>query len=148
MAGAVVRLTWHDAINRLAAPGGPIAIDLLRRGNRVLTAARMACPVDTGVLRASLSMSDPIVQGDKMYVLVGSNAPHAVFVHEGTGIYGPKGQLIRPVTARVLRWPSINNSGAGNRRFRGGQTEAYTFAAYVRGMPGRPFLRQALDAAR
>lgn len=118
--------------------------DLRVRANRVLSAARRGTPVDTGRLRASLTVQflpGPVAR-------IGSAEKHAIMVHEGTGIYGPTGRPITPKNGTFLRWPATNNSGAGRRRYKGGRTEAYVYARSVKGMKGRPFLRDALEAAR
>lgn len=58
-----------------------------------------------------------------------SDVPYAAFQEEGTGIYGPSGQVIRPRRAKVLAWRS------------GGKM---VFAAWVRGSPAKHVLRDAL----
>jgi len=83
--------------------------------------------------------------------VIGTNLEYGLFVHEGTGIYGPRRAPIRPKRARWLRWPVKNNAyrlTGGNRRYQGGATARYAFAKKVKGVPPRPFLRQALRAAR
>lgn len=118
------------------------------RGNRVLNAARRNAPVDEGRLRASLTI-EYVNESNAIVARIGSNLDYALFVHEGTGIYGPKGTPIRPVSGQWLRWPMKNNSGGGaRRRYRNGRTAEYVFAREVKGMRGRPFLRDALNAAR
>lgn len=81
-----------------------------------------------------------------MIVRIGSNLPYAIWVHEGTGIYAGKG-YITPKRSTLLRWPNKNNSGSGSRRYSGGATGKYVFAKRVKGVRGRPFLRDALPAA-
>jgi hypothetical protein len=121
-------------------------MDLHQRGNRVLNRARQLVPVDTGTLRASLTM-EHITVGGAPAVRIGSSLPYAIYRHEGTGIYGPKGAPIRPKSGKYLRWPATNNSGAGRRRYSGGATAAYVFARQVKGTPGVAFLLDALPAA-
>lgn len=122
--------------------------DLRKRGNRVLNRARQLAPVDQGTLRASLHMETiQFVGGDSLAVRIGSNLAYAVYVHEGTGVYG-KGSPITPKSGRFLVWPMKNNSGRGNRRYKAGKTQTHVFAKSVRGMPGRPFLLNAIPAAR
>lgn len=122
--------------------------DLRVRANRVLNEARRRAPVDTGRLRGSLSMVFSVGPHGEPVARIGSNLPYAIYVHEGTGIYGPKHSLIYPVKGKFMRWPAVNNSGTGNRRYKGGKTQLYIFAKSTKGMPGRPFLLQALDAAK
>lgn len=122
--------------------------DLRVRANRVLNEARRRAPVDTGRLRGSLAVTFSAGPRGEPVARIGSNLPYAIYVHEGTGVYGPKHSLIYPVKGRFMRWPAINNSGSGNRRYSGGRTQMFIFAKSTRGMPGRPFLLQALDAAK
>jgi hypothetical protein len=122
--------------------------DLRERANRVLNAARRNAPVDEGRLRASIAVTFTKGPAGEPVARIGSNLPYALFVHEGTGIYGPNARPIRPVNGRFMRWPIKNNSGSGNRRYSGGATAGYAYAREVRGVPPRPFLRDALDAAR
>jgi len=58
-----------------------------------------------------------------------ATASYAEFVHEGTGIYGPKKRPIVPIRAKALHW---------------GGTPG-VFAKSVKGMRARPFLRKAID---
>ncbi len=120
--------------------------DLRLRANRVLNAARRNAPVDEGRLRSSLAVTYSKGPAGQPIARIGSNLDYALYVHEGTGVYGPKGTPIRAKAGQFMRWPVKNNSGQGRRRYAGGSTAAY--AREVRGVPPRPFLRDALDAAR
>lgn len=123
------------AINRLLrSPGGAVAKDALRRGYRVEAAAKRLCPVDQGRLRSSIS-TELRTGPTGLFVQVGTDVEYAMFVHEGTGIYGPRGAVIRPKRGRYLVFTPKG----------GGET---VFARSVRGAPGVPFLRNALPAAR
>lgn len=108
--------------------------ELVRRANRVKNRAQQLAPVDKGVLRSSIGVE---YRGDGrgMVARVGSSVDYALYVHEGTGLYG-RGGLIRPVRAKVLAW---RGRGPGSR---GGMV----FRAFSRGSRGRPFLRDALSA--
>jgi len=61
---------------------------------------------------------------------------------EGTGIYGPRKQVIRPKRARVLAWPTGSGGGpriarrSASKRAQGGKPTGYAFARFVRGAPG------------
>jgi HK97 gp10 family phage protein len=92
--------------------------------------ARRLAPKRTGELQRSIN-GTTVRRGKKIVGRVEATAPHARFVHEGTGLYGPKKQLIFPKRARVLSWVDP----ASNQR---------VFARYVRGMRPRPFLKDAL----
>lgn len=144
---STVRLDPQALARLLSSQDGPVWADIQRRGNRVLNEAVRRCPVDEGRLKNSLTMEMRRVSGVPVAV-VGTNLEYGLYVHEGTGIYGTKNpRPIRPVRARVLRWPVKNNSGSGRRRYRGGKTARYAYAKQVKGMPGRPFLRDSLPAA-
>lgn len=155
---SVVRYDSAALNDLLRSPRGPVAGDLLRRGRAVESRAKVLAPVDRGRLRSSITHELVTVRGD-LVVRVGSNVAYARFVHEGTGIYGPKGQPIRPVRARVLSWPSrpttsrrrtrtgrivTTRAQAGKR----GRPEDRAFAMQVRGSPPRRYLANALPAAR
>lgn len=126
----------------LRSPNGAVARDILRRTLRVESAAKRNLGggggsgpkrVNTGRLRASIT-HQLLVVGDKPVGRVGTNVKYARYVHDGTGVYGPRHTPIRPKRAKVLRWTS-----------RGGQV---VFAARSRGMQPNHFLRNALRAAR
>ena len=59
-------------------------------------------PVRTGNLVDSIS-SNVSMDGTKGQVNVG--AEYGLFVHRGTGLFGPFKQLIRPTTKKALFWP-------------------------------------------
>lgn len=131
----------------LSGPSGPVWRDIHRRGNAVLNRARVLCPVDEGRLRASLSL-EMRREGDEAVARVGTNLEYGLYVHEGTGIHGPRKTPIRPVRARLLRWPAKNNTGRGRRRYRGGATARYVYAKQSKGSPPRRYLADALSSAR
>lgn len=136
----------------LHSPRGPVAADLLRRGRRVESKAKVLCPVDQGRLRSSIT-HELVTSGDDLIVRIGTNVSYARFVHDGTGIYGPTRQPIRPKRARVLAWPvrgttSVRRSRSGRMvRSRAQVRTGTAFARQVAGSPGRPFLRNALPEA-
>lgn len=129
---AKVILNQQELKALLTSPGGGVAQDILRRSRRVENRAKQLCPVNTGRLRASVThelRTDAGVPVGR----IGTNVKYAMYVHEGTGLFGPKKKLIRPKTARALRW-----------RTRGGSV---VYARFSRGSKPRPFLREALTAA-
>jgi len=146
MASVTIKLDDKAILNQLTGPNGAISRDLLRRGNRVLNAARRNCPVDEGRLRASLS-TEVLGSGQNLAVRIGSNLKYAVYVHEGTGIYAGRG-YITPKNGKFLAWPNKGGTRSGGRRYSGGSTESYVFAKRVKGVKARPFLKDALPAAR
>ena len=124
---------------------GPVAKDILMRSNKVRNKALRLAPVDQGRLRQSITV-EVRAEGGTIVGRVGTNVKYAMWVHEGTGIYAGRG-YITPKNAKVLRWPVKNQSGQGRRRYKAGKTANYAYAKRVKGMKGRPFLRDALDAA-
>lgn len=146
---AEVRIDSAALRELLAGPTGPVWDDIRRRGNRVLMQAKANAPYSEGILKRSIIMEMVIDRGVPV-ARVGSNLKYAIYVHEGTGLYGPRKRYIRPVQAKVLKWPGINNAykqTGGNRRYKAGKTANYTYSMKSRGFPGRPFLRDALSAA-
>lgn len=144
MASVEIRFNAKAIQDQLTGPNGAVTRDLMRRGQRVVNAARRLAPVDEGRLRASIAM-EVRGSGPSMVVRVGSNLKYAIWVHEGTGIYAGRGYIFPK--GKYLRWPAKNNSGAGNRRYSGGKTSGYVFAKKVKGVKPRPFLKDALSEA-
>lgn len=140
----------REAIHRLlTSPQGGVAKDMFRRGLRVETKAKQLLQsdprrVDTGRLRASINTQAYTVNG-KPVVGVGTNVEYAVYVHDGTGLYGPRGQMIVPVSKQVLRWKTRGRGQAAKRK---AGTGGYTFSMRSSGMRPNPFLKNALPAAR
>ena len=130
--------SWTFEVNPagIEATTGPMGLvhlkGMLVIGRRIERIAKELCPVDTGRLRSSIAARVE-VEGGKPLVIVGTNVEYAIYVHEGTGIYGPRGRPIEPVNAKVLAWTP-----------RGGST---VFARSVKGMKGRPFLEEAMVRA-
>lgn len=109
-----------------------------RVGRRVQNAARRRAPVDEGALRNSIEY---VVdhRGDRTHITIGSPLPYARYIHEGTGIYGPKGTPIVPVTRQALKFQV---KGASGRRR--GADARWVFAKSVKGIRPNPFLVDAL----
>lgn len=116
-----------------------VAREMQRRGLRVEAAAKVRISghpkrVDTGRLRDSIK-AVPIMRRNSPGSRIGTNVKYAILVHNGTGIYGPRGARIKPKTKRYLRFVPKG----GNR---------FVFAKSVKGMRPNPFLVDALAAAR
>jgi len=107
---------------------------LVRKTVAVFNRAASTCPVDKGRLRSSHAW-EVRVDGRGLVGVVGVSVDYARWVHDGTGIYGPRRAPIRPRTARVLAFKPKGSSKV-------------VFARQVRGMRGRPWLRNALQAAK
>jgi hypothetical protein len=125
----------------VSSPQRGVVQDLLRRGLRVETQAKrnlggIGGPkrIDTGRLRASIN-TQLVSRNGQPAVLIGTNVRYAVWVHEGTGIYGPRHRRITPKSHKYLRFRP-----RGSRKF--------VYAKSVVGMRPTPFMRNALRAAR
>lgn len=131
----------------LHSPSGPLAKELLKRGARVETRAKhnlgggLSGPkrVNTGHLRSSIKVQ-LVSLPTGLAVRVGTNVHYALYVHEGTGLYGPKHTLIKPKYGKVLVFASAKY-GAKKGKFRG-----KVVARSVKGMKPNPFLKDALPA--
>ena len=122
----------------LRSTNGAVAKDLFRRGKKVEAKAKKNLQrppkrVDTGHLRSSIHTTLLTVNGLPA-VQVGTKVFYAIWVHDGTGIYGPRGTPIRPVQAKMRSWKNKK----GKR----------VYAKQVLGMKPNPFLRDAMDAAK
>lgn len=123
----------------LTSPSGGVAKDLYRRGKRVEARAKQLLEstprrVDTGRLRSSIN-TQLVTVGGQLAVRVGSNVFYALFVHEGTGVYGPKGAPIRPKRAKFLKFQPKGAHG-------------FVYAKLVKGMRPNHYLKNALVAAK
>lgn len=137
-----VDITINDAeVNRLLRGQDGEVVTAVRR---VVTATRnlavSLAPVDDGVLRASLrtrlETNSREVKG-----WVYTDLEYGLYVHEGTGIYGPRGSPIRPRRGRYLVFEARNARttprGRGN----------LVFARQVRGQRPQRYLLDALREA-
>ena len=100
----------------ISASGDPVAVIGDARGRTqkgfraaveaLVKSAQQTAPVRTGALRDSVSASDATAEGG-LSAKVTYGAPYASFLHEGTGIYGPRGKpiIIRPKKKKALFWP-------------------------------------------
>ena len=128
MSTAEVRV--NDAViqKMLHSPKGQVARGILKLGKKVERKAKRLVPVDHGVLRNSISTELIIRRGP--VARIGTKVKYALYVHEGTGIHGPKGQPIYPRNGKVL----VFTTKKGKQ----------VFARSVKGMKGTPYLRDAL----
>ena len=129
-------------------PNGAVAKDLMKRCARVESRAKRNVSgiggsgpkrVDTGHLRGSIK-HQLVFRPEGLSVRVGTNVYYARFVHDGTGIYGPKRMVIKPKRAKALVWRS-QKYGQKSGKFRG-----FVVVKSVKGMRPNPFLAAALPA--
>ena len=144
-------VTYTQQVNAAAlhaqilAPGGGSVQHLLRLGKRVETQAKRNLNggasgprrIDTGRLRASITTVFVQRNGGNA-VLIGTNLKYAIFVHYGTGLYGPKRRMILPVARKALRWKA--HQGGRGKVSKGG----WVFSMHSRGAKPNRFLTDAL----
>jgi hypothetical protein len=74
----------------------------------------------------------------------------ALYIEEGTGLFGPKHRRITPKAAKALRWAagpagSLRLSGAIRKGNPGGA--GYVFARSTKGMEARPYVQKSVKQA-
>jgi hypothetical protein len=116
-----------------------------RVGQEVVNRARANCPTDDGRLKASITHLVTL-GNDSVSLRVGSPLDYAMYVHRGTGIYGPHGTPIVPVTAKALRFRKPKMMGPLPQGVRNApkNRRPFVFAKSVKGSPPSPFLSDAL----
>lgn len=140
--GVRVEFTWNEPeIDRiLRSPDGDVVSYVRRVAEATRSLAVAGAPVDDGPLRASLRVRMEST-GAHVKAWVYSELHYALYVHEGTGIYGPKGTPIRPKRGQFLVFEARNARttprGRGN----------LVFARQVRGARPNRFLLRALQQA-
>lgn len=140
--GVRIEFTWNEPeIERmLRSPDGDVATYVRRVAEATRSLAVAGAPVDDGPLRASLRVHMEYTAA-QVKAWVYSNLEYSIWVHEGTGIYGPRGAPIRPTRARFLVFEARNARttprGRGN----------LVFARQVRGARPNRFLLRALQQA-
>lgn len=138
-----VKLKHAEIAAFLYGPGSPVVRSVRGYGRQVQAVAMRRAPKDTGQLTTSIRVETGVAPGF-VYADIGSPLHYAIWVHEGTGIYGP-GRPIRPKRARAMRFkpgktpPSRYLSGAPRSDPRN-----FVFAKQVKGQPGVPYLTSAL----
>lgn len=110
----VVQVVNQGALRRLySSQQGPLAKQMLRRGIRIQTQAKKNLSggtgsgpkrVDTGLLRSRIDVQFVHTAAGTLAVRVGTNVYYGYWIHEGTGLFGPRHQRIYPKRARYLRF--------------------------------------------
>lgn len=104
-----------------------------RVNKEIAVRARTLAPNATGDLRRSIRPVDAKRIGPtRVRGRVEATAPHAVYQHEGTGMFGPRRRRIRPVRARALRFVWREAGGL-------------VFFRSVKGTPGTKYLVRAVE---
>lgn len=123
----------EGGIRELFSPAGEVGRYFSALGNRIAADARSNAPVDSGELRGSIRV-EQMLTNTEIKTWVYSDLDYSIYVHEGTGIYGPSGSPIRPRRSRFLVFP-----GRG-----GGRNGNLIFARQVRGQRPQRYLLDAL----
>lgn len=125
---------WDEQVINTVIRGqnGIAGREVRERGERIKARAQELVGVDTGRLRASIYVRNFTILGNPA-VVIGFGTRYGKYHHNGTGLWGPTGQVIRPKTAKALRFKP---KGMG----------FFVYAAYVRGSKPNPFLRDAIVA--
>lgn len=125
-----IEFEWdEESLRRLDQAGQrAVALAIKYTATDVWANIRKKAPVDTGRLAGSFQMDNK----DDLTYRIHSNVHYALYVHEGTGIYGPRGEPIYPTHARFLS-------------FYWKKTGQQMFLPYVLGMEPRPYGQWAMD---
>ena len=123
----------------LRDPAGGLSRNMLKRGVRVQKLARanlLRSPrrFASGRLYRSVRVI-PVYNNGYPGVRVGTDVKYARFVHDGTGLFGPRHHYIVPRNGKYLVFTPRGELVA-------------VFAKKVIGMKPNPFLKDALKAAR
>lgn len=131
----------------LTGPDGPVVRHITGICRAVRNEAVRNMPTDTGQGKASMDFV-VIVRDGTVVGIVGSSLFYLEYVHGGTGIYGPRKALIRPVSAKALKFMPKRGGAPQRRGARSpapGKRGPFVFAKWSRGQPPNPFLVDALN---
>lgn len=143
MAGIRVDVDVNEAaVQALFNPGGPVFHEVERTVARGVALSKLKCPVDEGRLRSSISGSTQRI-GEVIRGSWGTPLEYGLYRHEGTGIYGPRRRPIRARPGHVMVFP-VKKVRFGPLKKGGRRGRQVVFARQVRGIPGSPFLVDAL----
>lgn len=132
-----VTLNRAEYVRLTQSRSGPVVRHVSRLSRRVAGQAKRNVRVDTGNLRSTVHHTvDP--GPTRVVGTIGSPVEYGLYLHEGTGIYGPRRRPIRPVRAKALRFTV--------RSGQGGKT--VVFARQVKGVKGDKWLVRALRSAQ
>jgi len=90
----------EQGIRQLTA--GPVASWTRALAGRVKNRAQSLSPVETGLLRRSITAHPPRVAGFHVRATIATATGYGLYPEEGTGIFGPKGRVIKPRTKPFL----------------------------------------------
>lgn len=127
----------------LMGQNGAVVKAMYDIGRQIQNEAKRRCPVDEGRLRSSIT-NTVTVQGPQIIVRVGTVVEYALYVHNGTGVYGPSGKPIVPLRATSAR-PVTREPRRAALRWRAKGGGGFVFRYQSRGARANPFLTDALE---
>ncbi|MEU4228310.1 hypothetical protein AB0F17_28785 [Nonomuraea sp. NPDC026600] len=147
MARVRVRLNQAAYRELVNGPAGPVVRQAERIGRRTVNQAKKNVKVDDGHLRTSIDHNVTVFPG-RVVMRAGSPLDYGLYLHEGTGLYGPKRRVIRPLNpakTKALRF-EVKGTGRGGRGLAKGNRPV-VFAKFVRGIkPDKWLVRAFRDA--
>lgn len=107
--------------------------------------AKERCPVDTDILRESITSTVEVEADKSVHGYVGSNLEYAPNVHEGTGLYAKDGNGRKDVP---WWFPADTLSAKAREKLLIIKTKDGREFARTKGIKPVPFLQDAIDAKR
>lgn len=131
---ANVKITIHrvPVFELLYAPTGDVHNLVERTTNAVHIAVLRETPVMTGAMVGTISQDIRVAPGRSVRGIVESDDEAALWVQQGTGLFGPQHRRITPRRSPVLRWPD-RRRGSG-----------FVYAESVAGQDANPFMWRGL----
>lgn len=105
----------------------------------VIDATRAAAPRSGGTLEQSIAEAGRSFSPGFLSTSIVAPVEWASYQDQGTGIYGPSGQPIRPVNAKVLAWQGTAQQSGFGFPGAGRTASGMIFAAEVKGSPATHF---------
>lgn len=132
MANVKITIRRVPVFELLYAPTGDVHNLVERTTNAVHIAVLREAPVMTGAMIATLNKDIRVAPGRSVRGIVESDDEAALWVQQGTGLFGPQHRPIVPRRSRVLRWPD-RRRGSG-----------FVYAKSVAGQEPNPFMWRGL----
>jgi len=130
-ANVEVEIRMHpDALDQIVRK---TLVAIERAGQEGMNVAKQESPKRTGHNMRSISY-EVQVDGVDVRLIVSTASGYGGWLAIGTGIYGPRGQPIRPKRAKVLAWK--------------GEDGKVHFAKEVKGFPPDPYMNIAYEATK
>jgi hypothetical protein len=118
-----------------------------KRAGDVLEAAvrgAMAPNAKSSRSMRSVTSEVTVLGPDHLELTVGSSDPAVKFMTDGTGIFGPLRQIIRPVKARVMKFPHRGVRYGGQVKIAGD----FAYAHWIKGIQPRNYFEAAHEASK